>query len=121
MLGGAAFPVWAKDADSVLLLSYFTDKDEGRDGLKLARSDDGYRFTPLGGGRPDFLRAPRSFAERLDDRHRLEIIDEPLGPEHGQCIGCRGRSLRENRRRERQGYRNGLANRSAFDHPFSPI
>jgi hypothetical protein len=37
--------------DDAFLLSYFTDQDEGRAGLKLARSDDGYAFTPLGGGR----------------------------------------------------------------------
>ncbi|MDD1450386.1 hypothetical protein NHF48_004290 [Sphingomonas sp. H160509] len=37
--------------DDVFLLSYFTDKDEGREGLKLARSDDGYVFRALGNGR----------------------------------------------------------------------
>lgn len=36
---------------SRFLLSYFTNQDEGRVGLKLARSDDGDCFTPLGGGR----------------------------------------------------------------------
>ncbi len=49
---GTTLPVFARQPDdSVFLLSYFTDKDEGRDGLKLARSDDGYVFTALGGGR----------------------------------------------------------------------
>lgn len=51
-IGAAALPAIAQPTDDhVFLLSYFTDQDEGRDGLKLARSDDGYRFTPLGGGR----------------------------------------------------------------------
>ncbi|MES3097864.1 glycosyl hydrolase, partial [Sphingomonas aerolata] len=49
---GTTLPVFARQPDdSVFLLSYFTDKDEGRDGLKLARSDDGYVFAALGGGR----------------------------------------------------------------------
>jgi hypothetical protein len=50
-LGCAALPALAQGADNVFLLSYFTDQDEGREGLKLARSDDGYVFAPLGGGR----------------------------------------------------------------------
>jgi len=36
--------------DQVLLLSYFIGADEGRDGLRLAMSEDGYTFTPLRGG-----------------------------------------------------------------------
>ena len=51
-IGTAALPAFAAPrADDVFLLSYFTDKDEGRAGLKLARSDDGFVFSPLGGGR----------------------------------------------------------------------
>ncbi|MFS0770838.1 glycoside hydrolase family 43 protein [Sphingomonas sp. 1P08PE] len=39
-------------ADDVLLLCYFQDKDEGREGLRLATSRDGYVFEPLRGGAP---------------------------------------------------------------------
>jgi len=63
-LGCAALPASAKsDSDSVFLLSYFTDQDEGRDGLKLARSEDGFVFTPLGSGR-GFLK-PQVGRDRL--------------------------------------------------------
>ena len=51
-IGCAALPVSARPVpDDVFLLSYFTDQDEGREGLKLARSDDGYVFRALGNGR----------------------------------------------------------------------
>lgn len=51
-LGSLACPARARGAaDDVFLLGYFTDRDEGRAGLKLARSDDGFVFAPLGGGR----------------------------------------------------------------------
>ncbi len=51
-IGTAVLPAFAAPrGDDAFLLSYFTDKDEGRAGLKLARSDDGFAFTPLGGGR----------------------------------------------------------------------
>jgi hypothetical protein len=40
-----------RKADDVRSEAYFTGQDEGREGLKLARSDDGYVFASLGGGR----------------------------------------------------------------------
>lgn len=43
MAGGGA-------ADEVFLLSYFTGADEGREGLRLAVSEDGLRFTALRDG-----------------------------------------------------------------------
>jgi hypothetical protein len=47
----AAKPARGERVGEAYLLSYFTDADEGRAGLKLAASDDGYVFTPLGDGR----------------------------------------------------------------------
>lgn len=68
-LGSAAFPAFAQPGtDSVFLLSYFTDQDEGRDGLKLARSDDGYVFTPLGEGR-GFLKPEVGQDKLMRDPH----------------------------------------------------
>lgn len=47
----AASAAWAAPRpDDVLLLSYFTGKDEGREGLRLATSADGFTFTALRGG-----------------------------------------------------------------------
>lgn len=74
LLGGAAFPALARDDDSVFLLSYFTDRDEGRDGLKLARSDDGYRFAPLGGGR-GFLKPMVGQDRLMRDPHLCRAPD----------------------------------------------
>jgi hypothetical protein len=68
-LGGAALPAFARTGtDDVFLLSYFTDQDEGRDGLKLARSDDGYVFTPLRGGR-GFLKPEVGKDKLMRDPH----------------------------------------------------
>jgi hypothetical protein len=68
-LSSAALPASARTVpDSVFLLSYFTDQDEGRDGLKLARSDDGYVFTPLGGGR-GFLKPEVGQDKLMRDPH----------------------------------------------------
>jgi hypothetical protein len=50
-VAGAAIPSRAlAAADEVLLLCYFTGKDEGRAGLHYATSADGHRFTALRGG-----------------------------------------------------------------------
>jgi hypothetical protein len=67
--GCAALPAFAQDkSDSVFLLSYFTDQDEGRDGLKLARSEDGFVFTPFGGGR-GFLKPQVGQDKLMRDPH----------------------------------------------------
>ena len=68
IVGSAALPAFAQRDDSVFLLSYFTDKDEGRDGLKLAFSEDGYVFTPLGGGR-GFLKPEVGNDKLMRDPH----------------------------------------------------
>ncbi|WP_420141426.1 glycoside hydrolase family 43 protein [Sphingomonas sp.] len=74
-LSGIAVPAFAQGAsDSVFLLSYFTDQDEGRAGLKLARSDDGYVFTPLGGGR-GFLTPEVGRDKLMRDPHLLRAPD----------------------------------------------
>ena len=50
-----------RGVDEVLLFSYFADADQGREGLRLAMSEDGYRYRPLRGGagilRPEVGRA----------------------------------------------------------------
>lgn len=41
----------AADSDTILLFTFFTGPDEGREGLKLATSEDGFVFTQLGNGK----------------------------------------------------------------------
>ena len=67
--GCAALPALAQNGpDNVFLLSYFTDQDEGRDGLKLARSEDGFVFTPLGDER-GFLKPQVGQDKLMRDPH----------------------------------------------------
>lgn len=69
IVGCATLPAFAQpDTDNVFLLSYFTDQDEGRDGLKLARSDDGFVFAPLGSGR-GFLKPEVGRDKLMRDPH----------------------------------------------------
>lgn len=75
MIGGLMVSGTAESAaNDVYLLSYFTDQDEGREGLKLARSDDGFAFTPLGGGR-GFLTPEVGKDELMRDPSLLQAPD----------------------------------------------